>query len=91
MLANAAPHLSTGKEEIKDQDVWTNCHMTSEFGETWQVICSEIFTLQIMDMKDLHGIKITDELHDCYRLPEDPGSEQNQCPSLQPQLHCVHC
>ena len=41
-------------------------HMTSVFGEIWSVI----FTLQITDMADSHRIKITDDLHNSYRLLE---------------------
>ena len=36
--------------------------MTSVFVEIWWVICGGIFTLQITDLADSPGIKITDEV-----------------------------
>ena len=36
------------------------------------VICGGIFTLQITDMADSHGIKITDDLRNYYKLLEVP-------------------
>ncbi len=36
-------------------------------GEIWWVICEGIFTLQVTDMADLHGINITDNLRNVYK------------------------
>ena len=44
--------------------------MTSVVGEIWQEIYGGIFILQITDVADSHGIKITDDLCNYYKLLE---------------------
>ena len=67
--------------------------MTSVFGEIWEEICGGIFTLQITDMTDLHGIKITDDLRNYYKLLEVPRfylSHANRAYVNWKKLHSIN-
>lgn len=40
--------------------------------EIWSIIYPRIFTSQMTDLDDSHGIENTDHLHNYYKLPKVP-------------------